>query len=116
MESNQDPLVRLKQQEIDLKAVEMTMKGEADDNKIMADIGIEAEKLDLERDKLKAALQQTVVKEGLNAIKESEQQTIDEIKENMQTLREDKKLRSTERVAAMNSRARSNGRSDKNNK
>jgi len=116
MESNQDPLVRLKQQEIDLKAVEMTMKGEADDNKIMADIGIEAEKLDLERDKLKAALQQTVVKEGLNAIKESEQQTIDEIKENMQTLREDKKLRSTEKVAAMNSRARSNGRSDKNNK
>ena len=116
MESNQDPLVRLKQQEIDLKAVEMTMKGEADDNKIMADIGIEAEKLDLERDKLKAALQQTVVKEGLNAIKESEQHTIDEIKENMQTLREDKKLRSTERVAAMNSRARSNGRSDKNNK
>jgi hypothetical protein len=116
MENNQDPLVRLKQQEIDLKAVEMNMKGEAEDNKIMADIGIEAEKLDLERDKLKAALQQTVVKEGLSAIKESDQQTIDEIKENMQTLREDKKLRSTERVAAMNSRARSNGRSDKNNK
>jgi hypothetical protein len=116
MENNQDPLVRLKQQEIDLKAVEMTMKGEADDNKIMADIGIEAEKLDLERDKLRSGMQQTIVKEGLNAIKESDQQTIDEIKENMQSLREDKKLRSTERVASMNARARSNGRSDKNNK
>ena len=82
----------------------------------MADIGIEAEKLDLERDKMKSGMQQTIVKEGLNAIKESNQQTIDEIKDNMQTLREDKKLRSTERVAAMNSNARSNGRADKNNK
>ena len=61
-------------------------------------------------------MQQTIVKEGLNAIKESDQQTIDEIKENMQTLREDKKLRSTERVAAMNARARNNGRTNKNNK
>jgi hypothetical protein len=116
MEDNQDPLVRLKQQEIDLKAAEMNMKGEAEDNKIMANIGIEAEKLDLERDKLKSGMQQTIVKEGLNAIKESNQETIDEIKENMQTLREDKKLRSAEKVASMNARARSNGRADKNNK
>ena len=61
-------------------------------------------------------MQQTIVKEGLNAIKESDQQTIDEIKENMQTLREDKKLRSTEKVEAMNARSRSNGRANKNNK
>ena len=116
MEDNQDPLVRLKQQEIDLKAAEMNMKGEAEDNKIMANIGIEAEKLDLERDKLKSGMQQTIVKEGFNAIKESNQETIDEIKENMQTLREDKKLRSAEKVASMNARSRSNGRADKNNK
>ena len=116
MENNQDPLVRLKQQEIDLKAAEMNMKDEAEDNKLMADIGIEAEKLDLERDKLKSGMQQTLVKEGFNAIKESNQETIDEIKENMQTLREDKKLRSTEKVAAMNARSRSNGRANKNNK
>ena len=116
MESNQDPLVRLKQQEIDLKAAEMSMKGEVEDNKLMADIGIEAEKLDLERDKLKSGMQQTIVKEGLSAIKESNQETIDEIKENMQTLREDKKLRSAEKVAAMNARARTNGRANKNNK
>ena len=82
MDYNQDPLVRLKQQEIDLKAAEMNMKDEAEDNKLMADIGIEAEKLDLERDKLKSGMQQTVVKEGFNAIKESNQETIDEIKEN----------------------------------
>jgi len=112
----QDPLVRLKQQEIDLKAAEVAMKGEVEDNKLMADIGIEAEKLDLERDKLKSGMQQTVVKEGLSAIKESNQETIDEIKENMQTLREDKKLRSAEKVAAMNARSRTNGRADKNNK
>ena len=116
MEDNQDPLVRLKQQEIDLKAAEMNMKGEVEDNKLMADIGIEAEKLDLERDKLKQGMEQTVVKEGFNAIKESNQETIDEIKENMQTLREDKKLRSAEKVASMNARSRSNGRADKNNK
>ena len=116
MENNQDPLVRLKQQEIDLKAAEMNMKDEAEDNKLMADIGIEAEKLDLERDKLKSGMQQTVVKEGFNAIKESNQETIDEIKENMQTLREDKKLRSAEKVASMNARSRTNGRADKNNK
>ena len=116
MENNQDPLVRLKQQEIDLKAAEMNMKDEAEDNKLMADIGIEAEKLDLERDKLKSGMQQTLVKEGFNAIKESNQETIDEIKENMQTLREDKKLRSTEKVAAMNARSRANGRANKNNK
>ena len=39
----QDPLVRLKQQEIDLRAVELAAKQEQEDNKIMANIGIEAE-------------------------------------------------------------------------
>ena len=113
VDKNQDPLVRLKQQEIDLKAAEISMKGEQEDNKIMADIGIEAEKLDLERSKLSSGMQETLVKEGLNAIKESDQQTIDEIKENMQSLREDKKLRSAEKIASM--KEKMNGRKNSNN-
>ena len=110
----QDPLVRLKQQEIDLKAAEVAMKGEQGDNKIMADIGIEAEKLDLERDKLEGGMQQTLAKEGLNAIKESDQQAIDEIKENMQTLREERKIRSTEKIATIKGKA--NGRKSNDNR
>ena len=90
------------------------MKGDQEDNKIMADIGIEAEKLDLERDKLKGGMQQTLAKEGLNAIKESDQQAIDEIKENMQTLREDRKLQSAEKIATM--KEKMNGRKNNNNR
>ena len=97
----QDPLVRLKQQEIDLKAAELSMKGEVEDNKLMADIGIEAEKMDLERAKMKGKMEETLAKESFGAIKEDTKQTIDEIRQNMEDLRENKKIRSAERIAAM---------------
>ena len=98
----QDPLVRLKQQEIDLKAAEVAMKGEVEDNKLMADIGIEAEKIDLERDKMKGKMEETLVKESFGAIKEDTKATIDEIRQNMEDLRENKKIRSAEKIASMN--------------
>ena len=110
----QDPLVRLKQQEIDLKAAEVTMKGEVEDNKLMADIGIEAEKMDLERDKMKGKMEETLAKESFGAIKEDTKQTIDEIRQNMDDLRENKKIRSAERIAVM--KEKMNGRKNSQNK
>ena len=110
----QDPLVRLKQQEIDLKAAEVAMKGEVEDNKLMADIGIEAEKMDLERDKMKGKMEETLVKESFGAIKEDTKQTIDEIRQNMEDLRENKKIRSAERIATM--KEKMNGRKNSKNK
>ena len=110
----QDPLVRLKQQEIDLKAAEVAMKGEVEDNKLMADIGIEAEKMDLERDKMKGKMEETLAKESFGAIKEDTKQTIDEIRQNMEDLRENKKIRSAERIAVM--KEKMNGRKNSQNK
>jgi len=110
----QDPLVRLKQQEIDLKAAEVAMKGEVEDNKLMADIGIEAEKMDLERDKMKGKMEETLVKESFGAIKEDTKQTIDEIRQNMEDLRENKKIQSAEKIAAM--RGKMNGRKNSQDK
>ena len=110
----QDPLVRLKQQEIDLKAAELSMKGEVEDNKLMADIGIEAEKLDLERDKMKGKMEETLAKESFGAIKEDTKQTIDDIRQNMEDLRENKKIQSAERIAIM--KEKMNGRKNSQNK
>ena len=98
----QDPLIRLKQQEIDLKAAEMTMKGEVEDNKLMADIGIEAEKIDLAREQMKGKMEETIVKEGIKAIEDSNKETIEDIRQNMETLREDRRIKSSERIAQMN--------------
>ena len=98
----QDPLVRLKQQEIDLKAAEVAMKGEVEDNKLMADIGIEAEKIDLAREQMKGKMEETIVKEGIKAIEESDKETIEDLRQNMETLREDRKIKSAERIAQMN--------------
>jgi hypothetical protein len=106
----QDPLVRLKQQEIDLKAAEVTAKAETEDNKILADIGIEAEKIDLAREQMKGKMEETVVKEGIKAIEETNKETIEDIRQNMETLREDRKIKSAERIAQMN--ARKNGKSE----
>jgi hypothetical protein len=110
----QDPLVRLKQQEIDLKAAEVSMKGEVEDNKLMADIGIEAEKMDIERDKMKGKMEETLAKESFGAIKEDTKQTIDEIRQNMEDLRENKKIRSAEKIAVM--KEKMNGRKNSQNK
>ena len=109
----QDPLVRLKQQEIDLKAAEVAMKGEVEDNKLMADIGIEAEKMDLERAKMKGKMEETLAKESFGAIKEDTKQTIDDIRQNMEDLRENKKIRSAEKIAVM--KEKMNGRKGNKN-
>ncbi len=110
----QDPLVRLKQQEIDLRAAEVAAKAETEDNKILADIGIEAEKLDLARDQMKAKAEETVFKEGLKAVEDSGKETIEDIRQNMETLREDRKIRSAERIASM--KERNNGQKNRDNK
>jgi hypothetical protein len=110
----QDPLVRLKQQEIDLRAAEVAAKAETEDNKILADIGIEAEKLDLARDQMKAKAEETVFKEGLKAVEDSGKETIEDIRQNMETLREDRKIRSAERIARM--KERNNGQKNRDNK
>ena len=44
----------------------------------MADIGIEAEKIDLAREQMKGKMEETIVKEGIKAIEESDKETIEE--------------------------------------
>ena len=77
------------------------MKGEVEDNKLMADIGIEAEKIDLAREQMKGKMEETIVKEGIKAIEDSNKETIEDIRQNMETLREDRRIKSSERIAGM---------------
>ena len=106
---DQDPLIKLKQQEIDLRAAELMQKGEHDDQSMLLKTSVEAEKLDLEREKMSNAAEGTVMKESFGLIKDQAKDTANEIKENLSTLREDRRTRSNENIASMKER-KSNGR------
>ena len=71
---------------------------------------VEAEKLDLERDKVNNAAEGTVMKESFGLIKDQAKDTISEIKEDVISLREDRRTRSNENIALMKER---NGRKPK---
>jgi chaperonin GroES len=77
----QDPLVKLKQQEIDLKAMETQMK-------MQKDMVFDAEKIDIERDKLEADTTINLMKVAADVNKEDSTEAMALLKENMANTRE----------------------------
>jgi hypothetical protein len=102
----QDPLIKLKQQEIDLKAMETQMK-------LKKDMAVDAEKLDLERDKLEAETSIDLMKASADVNKEDSTEAMSLLKENMAATREAMKNESAERIAKENAKGRSNGQTKK---
>ena len=109
----QDPLVKLKQQEIDLKAMETQIN-------LQKDVAVDSAKLDLERDKLEAETSIDLMKVSADASKEDSAEAISILKENMAASREamkaeteDRRNRSSERIARENARSRAAGQSKK---
>jgi len=109
----QDPLIKLKQQEIDLKAMETQMK-------LQKDMMVDAEKLDLERDKLEAETSIDLMKASADVNKEDSAEAMALLKENMAATREamknemaERKNQSAERIARENAKSKANGQSKK---
>jgi hypothetical protein len=109
----QDPLVKLKQQEIDLKAMQTQMQ-------MQKDMAVDAEKMDLERDKLEAQTSIDLMKVSADANKEDSAEAMAVLKENMAATREamknemaERKNQSAERIARENAKSRSNGQTKK---
>ena len=101
----QDPLVKLKQQEIDLKAMQTQMQ-------LQKDMMVEGEKMDLERDKLEADTSINLMKVAADVNKEDSTEAMALLKENMANTREAMKNQAAEKA----SKVRSNGsRSKKTN-
>ena len=116
-----DPLVRLKQQEIDLRAMEVMTNQQRESQKSQVDMMMDAEKLDLERDKLEsqtsidimkasADMDKTKTADATQMLKENMAMTREAMKDNNTTKREAMKARSQERIARTNARSRSNGK------
>jgi hypothetical protein len=97
----QDPLVKLKQQEIDLKAMETQAR-------LAKDIAVDSEKMDLERDKLEADTSIELMKVAADADKQSNADATAILKENMISAREAMKDQTAERIAKNN--AKQNGK------
>jgi len=111
---DKDPLIKLKQQEIDLKAAELQQKGEHDQTKMLMETAVDAEKLDLEREKMQSTNELGIVKESFGLMKEGQKDTTAEIKEDVASLRDAAKNRSNEKIAGMRERSASrkaNGKS-----
>ena len=93
----QDPLIKLKQQEIDLKAMETTAR-------LQKDMAIDSEKLDLERDKLEAGTAIDIMKASANVDEQRTSAQMSMLKESIITAREAMKDKTQERVARENVR------------
>ena len=115
-----DPLVRLKQQEIDLRAMEVMTNQQRDSQKTQTDMMVEAEKLDLERDKLESQTSIDIMKassdidkaktaEANQMLRDNMATAREAMKDNNATRREAMKARSQERIARTNARKKSNG-------
>ena len=102
----QDPLIKLKQQEIDLKAMQAQMQ-------MQKDMMVDSEKLDLERDKLEAETSIDLMKASTDVNKEDSAEAMALLKENMASTREAMKNQTAERIAQENARSRSNGQNKK---
>ena len=104
----QDPLVSLKQQEIDLKAAELQAN-------LQKDMSIKSEELDIERDKLEAQTSIDLMKVAVDADKQKNADALNMLKENITTSREAMKQQSTEKIARENARSKGNGKTDNSN-
>ena len=104
----QDPLVRLKQQEIDLKAAELQAN-------LQKDMSIKSEELDIERDKLEAQTSIDLMKVAVDADKQKNADALSMLKENITTSREAMKQQSTEKIARENAGSKGNGKTNDSN-
>jgi len=100
-----DPLIKLKQQEIDLRAAEVQAN-------MQKDMIMDSEKMDLERDKLETQASIDIMKIGAEADKQQNAEAMAMMKENIITAREAMKDQSNERI----SRNKANGQSTNKNK
>ena len=66
---------------------------------------VDAEKLDLEREKMSSNTQLGMVKESFGLMKEGQKDATSEIKEDVASLRETARNRSNEKIAVMKERA-----------
>jgi len=98
----QDPLIKLKQQEIDLKAMETTAR-------LQKDMMTDAEKMDLERDKLESQTSLDIMKLSADMDKTKTAEANSMLKENIATAREAMKSNSQERIARTNAKSKANG-------
>jgi len=105
----QDPLVKLKQQEIDLKAMETQAR-------LAKDIAMDSEKMDLERDKLEADTSLELMKVSAETNKQDNADAMSILKENMISAREAMKDQSAERIARENVNAKRSERKADTNK
>ena len=87
-----DPLIKLKQQEIDLRAAEVQAN-------MQKDMITDAEKMDLERDKLETQTSIDVMKLAADTDKQKNAEAMSMMKENIITSREAMKEQSNERIA-----------------
>ena len=101
----EDPLIKLKQQEIDLKAMETQAK-------LQKDMLVDSEKLDIERDKLEADTSINLMKAAADVSKEDSDEAMTLFKENMINSRDAMKQRSAERIARENAK-KTNGTAKK---
>ena len=102
----EDPLIKLKQQEIDLKAMETQAK-------LQKDMVVEGEKLDIERDRLEADTSINLMKAAADVSKEDSTEAMTVFKENMINSRDAMKQRSAEKIARENAKSKTNGTAKK---
>ena len=116
-EAQDDPLIRLKQQEIDLRAVEASAKQQESMGRLTKDIVMDQERLDIDRDKLEAQTSLDLMKLTSDAnIKQQDLASKDAqtaLKENMSVIKEQMKNQASEKIARTNA-SKSNGSSKKN--
>ena len=102
----EDPLIKLKQQEIDLKAMETQAK-------LQKDMMVDSEKLDIERDRLEADTSINLMKAAADVSKEDSAEAMTLFKENMINSRDAMKQRSAEKIARENAKNKTNGSAEK---
>jgi len=86
-----DPLVKLKQQEIDLRAMETLIKQKEEKERLKKDFTIDTERLDLDRDKLEAQIGVDLIKQQTADADLRSKEKLAALKENMAVVREQMK-------------------------
>ena len=87
-EMEDDPLVKLKQQEIDLRALETMLKTKEEKARIEKDWTIDSERIDLDRDKLEAQVGVDLIKAQAAEADIKSKEKLATLKENMTTIRD----------------------------
>jgi len=87
-EMQDDPLVKLKQQEIDLRALETMLKTKEEKARIEKDWTIDSERIDLDRDKLEAQVGVDLIKAQAAEADLKSKEKLATLKENMTTIRD----------------------------